>query len=435
MKWESAPLYTVAPIERQTVLPEQMPETVLHFSIPALEVTGAPERTTSGEIASQKLRLRGGELLVSRLNPRKSRVLLVPANLDLFSVASTEFVAVRPGVRLEAQFARYFLSSTVVTQQLDSQVRSVTRSHQRVEPETIGSVRIPLPPLDEQRRIAGFLDDQVTRIDQAIQLRKRQVELTQSLIESAAFEAVSGGLSAGRVSARDQWALPWIPDLPDGWMTPRICQVAKMGTGHTPSRSSEEYWIDCSIPWLTTGDVHRFRLDEIDELLDTVLNISQVGLANSAAVLHPPGTVALSRTASAGFSIVMGTAMATSQDYATWTCGPKLDPRFLLWCLRAMRRDLMGRLATGSTHKTIYFPDLMSIRIPLPPLSTQLQLVASIQASVDMYRRTISSVQRSIPLLEERKRSLITAAVTGEFDVSSASVGASGVAMGGSVDQ
>jgi len=63
--------------------------------------------------------------------------------------------------------------------------------------------------------------------------------------------------------------------------------------------------------------------------------ISTLGLANSAAEVHPPGpgTVVLSRTASVGYSAVMGVGMATSQDFATWTCGPLMDPYYLLWSL------------------------------------------------------------------------------------------------------
>jgi type I restriction enzyme S subunit len=194
-----------------------------------------------------------------------------------------------------------------------------------------------------------------------------------------------------------------------------------MGTGHTPSRSVPEYWLECDIPWLTTSDVHKFRKDEIDVLDETEIQISELGLANSAAVLHPQGTVALSRTASTGFSIVMGRDMATSQDFATWTCGPALDNHFVLWCLRAMRRDLLHRLAMGSTHKTIYFPDLMSIRVPLPPLADQRDAVASIARFAADARKVKVEITGSITLLREYKRSLISAAVSGEFDVSAAS--------------
>jgi type I restriction enzyme S subunit len=76
----------------------------------------------------------------------------------------------------------------------------------------------------------------------------------------------------------------------------------------------------------------------------------------------------------------MGTAMATSQDFVTWTCSPRLLPRFLLLCLRAMRDDLLGRLAMGSTHKTIYVPDVEALRIPLPLLNEQAAIVEAVSA-------------------------------------------------------
>ena len=108
------------------------------------------------------------------------------------------------------------------------------------------------------------------------------------------------------------------------------------------------------------------RSDREEYISETREMISELGIANSSATVHPAGTVVLCRTASAGYSAMMADDMATSQDFATWTCGPLLRPRFLLLCLRAMRQDLLGRLAMGSTHQTIYMPDIESLRIPLP---------------------------------------------------------------------
>jgi type I restriction enzyme S subunit len=140
-------------------------------------------------------------------------------------------------------------------------------------------------------------------------------------------------------------------------------------------------------------------------------------MANSSAELHPAGTVVLSRTASPGYSAIMGRDMATSQDFATWTCGPLLNPRFLLLCLRAMRQDLLGRLAMGSTHKTIYMPDLESIAVPIPPLSEQEQLV---DAAYDQHRtldECATRISAQIDLLRERRQAFIGAAVTGQLTI------------------
>ncbi|MEA2372020.1 MAG: type restriction enzyme subunit, partial [Solirubrobacteraceae bacterium] len=144
--------------------------------------------------------------------------------------------------------------------------------------------------------------------------------------------------------------------------------------------------------------------------------ISEIGLANSAAELRPPATVVLCRTAaSAGYSALMGAAMATSQDFATWTCGERLLPRFLLFCLRAMRSDLLGRLAMGSTHRTIYFPDIASIRIPLPPVGEQQRMLDLADAHLEPLGPLELAVSRQVALLRERRQALITAAVTGNL--------------------
>nr|WP_244871437.1 restriction endonuclease subunit S [Catellatospora sp. IY07-71] len=146
--------------------------------------------------------------------------------------------------------------------------------------------------------------------------------------------------------------------------------VARLGTGHTPSRQRPEYWQDCDVPWMTLADVGQLRDGTTDVVHTTAEKISDLGLANSSAVKHPAGTVMLSRTASVGFSAIMGVDMATSQDFATWTCSEKLVPRYLLHALRAMAPEFR-RIAAGSTHKTIYMPDIEQLRIPLPPLDEQ----------------------------------------------------------------
>ena len=59
-----------------------------------------------------------------------------------------------------------------------------------------------------------------------------------------------------------------------------------------------------------------------------------------------------------------------------------------------MRADLLGRLAMGSTHKTIYVPDLQALRIPLPPLREQHRIVAAIRASNATIDAAVDAIDR-----------------------------------------
>ncbi|MGV9763588.1 restriction endonuclease subunit S [Micromonospora tulbaghiae] len=210
---------------------------------------------------------------------------------------------------------------------------------------------------------------------------------------------------------------PWLAD--SRWPTVPIRFLARLGTGHTPSRSVPEYWENCSIPWITLADVWQLRDGSTDVITDTKEKISEVGLANSAAVRHPAGTVILSRTASVGFSAIMGADMATSQDFATWTCGSKLHPRYLLHALRAMANDLK-RVAAGSTHKTIYMPDIEQLRIPAPPIEEQRRIADFLDAETARIDKLSALQSESATLIHERESALLD----GTIDELMAHVGA-----------
>ena len=124
----------------------------------------------------------------------------------------------------------------------------------------------------------------------------------------------------------------------------------------------------------------------------------------------------LSSTASVVFSAVMDVDIAVSQDFMTWTCGPRLLPEYLLVSLRAMQPELRG-LMYGSTHKTIYMPDLYALRVPLPPLERQQAVVAQAEAIRERSSRTVAEMKGLQTALEEYRDALITEAVTGKLDV------------------
>ncbi|MFI1768850.1 restriction endonuclease subunit S [Streptomyces sp. NPDC020800] len=318
---------------------------------------------------------------------------------------------------LDPRFAFYWLSSKSFQTYSDAALVVGATNQIELSRERLGDSPVPLPQLKEQRRIANFLDAETTRIDSLATVERNLL----NLLAERRFAAVIAAVAGTDHTERRTSTLPWLQSVPTSWQEVSLGLLARMGSGHTPSRSRPEWWADCTIPWITTGEVKQVRDDRREKIIETRENISEIGLANSAAELHPADTVVLCRTAgSAGYSAVMGTDMATSQDFVTWTCGPRLDPYYLLWCLRAMRSDLLGRLAMGSTHKTIYVPDLQMLRIPLPPIAEQHKIVEQIRSQNRRIDRLIDVVRKQLDLLAERRQALITAAVTGELDVTTA---------------
>jgi type I restriction enzyme S subunit len=171
---------------------------------------------------------------------------------------------------------------------------------------------------------------------------------------------------------------PRMDAAPAGWNWKSLREVARLESGHTPSRYRPDWW---------GGDVSWISLTEIRALdgtwtEETELRTNEGGIANSAARILPRGTVCFSRTASVGFVTIMGKPMATSQDFANWVCEPELDPEFLMHGLIRARAELRA-LATGATHKTIYMPTLSEFQICMPPLPEQNTIIARLKAQLD----------------------------------------------------
>lgn len=284
-----------------------------------------------------------------------------------------------------------------------------------VSAERVRSIPVSFPDVVTQRAIVGYLDMETRRIAELVSKKRQMLKMLEDRRQAVTFFGVSGRLQKREDLLPSQ--LPWLDQQPSHWRTAKLTLLASLGSGHTPSREHPEWWEDCTVPWITTGEVSQMRGDRIEYIHETREKISQIGLTHSAAVLHPAGTVVLSRTASAGFSAIMGTDMATSQDFVAWTCGPRLEPRFLVLCLRAMRPDLLGRLAQGSTHKTIYFPDIESIKVPVPPIHEQRNIVHEVWRRLRPIDDVVTCLERQISLLQEHRQALITAAVTGQLDI------------------
>ena len=275
---------------------------------------------------------------------------------------------------------------------------------------------IPIPPPAEQNRISDFLDEECENINQYSELCQRLQNRARELINSEIKRAVTKGIETNQT---ENSGVKWIGEIPEHWDVVRTRFVADLHSGHTPSRSNDEYWEDTDIPWVTTSDIEPFREGRKRYLYETENQISELGMENSGAHLLPEGTVFLSRTASVGFSGIMSKPMAPSQDFANWVCGDEILPEYLLYVFRSMDQEF-DRLMQGSTHKTIYMPDIRSFKTPLPPLDEQREIVEHIETESERLWELLNQVEETIDLLEEKRQALVTAAVTGQIDMSEA---------------
>jgi type I restriction enzyme S subunit len=309
-------------------------------------------------------------------------------------------------------FLKYWLES--IEKHLSYYSSSNTQANLNAAKVLAYPVAVPHP--DEQARIAVFLTHETAKIDALIAEQQRLIELLQEKRQAVISHAVTKGLNPD-APMKDS-GVEWLGEVPEHWTVIPLRLAARIESGHTPSRSHNEYWIekDCVHHWFTLGDVWQIRDGKAEYVYETQEKVSQAGLDNSAARMLPANTVILSRTASVGFSGILGVPMATTQDFVNWVCGPKIVPEFLLFVFRAMSKEF-ERLKYGSTHNTIYMPDIFSFRAPLPSLIEQGEIVSNVRESLRRLDGSFDDLLRSKELLQERRSALISAAVTGQIDV------------------
>lgn len=252
----------------------------------------------------------------------------------------------------------------------------------------------PLPESQQQRRIADFLDDQIARLDAAVECcaaAKTRVSERLDATLLALFEAAS----AGDVSVRRLLAGP----AEYGLVPNRV-----LGEGEGPR-------------YIRTTDIDddgRLRSD----------TVKAVPAYEARPYLLRPGDVLVSRAGSIGRCHVFDAAQgpAVFAGYLVRLRFRSLDPHlFRLWLRTSAFRAQVAVGVVRSTIENFNAERYKDLRMPSPAEGKQLGLLRDLRAAEQQAEEAASQFEQTTGLLDERKRALITACVTGEFDVSTAS--------------
>lgn len=246
----------------------------------------------------------------------------------------------------------------------------------------------------------------------------RPLREQHELVDRAHQACLARSLAARRLSGRllreaflDQVPLTVEPlpgTAPTGWRWRELGKIARLESGHTPSRYRPEWW-GGDIPWIALPDI---RALDGQVTLRTSENTNPDGIANSAARILPTRTVVLSRTASVGFVTIMGRPMATSQDFANWVCGPEIVPEFLLYLLMAAR-DYIRDLASGAVHKTVYMPTLQAFQVCLPAIPVQMEIATELKSRLAAAEALVTAAAAEHRTIKQLSSAILREAFSG----------------------
>ncbi|MFX4273638.1 hypothetical protein ACQBAR_04105 [Propionibacteriaceae bacterium Y1685] len=262
------------------------------------------------------------------------------------------------------------------------------------------SLRVPLFAVDEQRRIADFLDDRVSQIDRIIAARREQIEW---LDEMATSELVSRALNGS--------------DL-----MPLRHLIVSERLGLWGSEAGEDE-VDVQVARVADFNRAEFRLHGISTVRSAPsTHVALRRLQHGDVLLERSGGTQRNPVGCPAYVDSPGMGMVCSNFVSRLRPADDVDGRYLsllLGALYASRQQAphstqttgIMNLNTGSYFRT---------GVPVRTIVEQGQIGAAMESSLTATAASQEQLRRSISLLAEYKSSLITAAVTGEFDVTAA---------------
>lgn len=316
-----------------------------------------------------------GDTLMARITPclENGKIArFVTIGTEKLGHGSTEFIVIRgrPGIT-DNDFAYYLTRWEGVRQYAISQMTG-SSGRQRVPTDALRHLEVPLPPLDEQRAIVHILGT----LDDKIELN-RQMNRTLEAIARAIFKSWFVDFDPVRAKAEgrdpglpkeiadlfpDEFQESEIGEIPKGWHTVSLSEIADIVLGGTPKTSVEEYW-NGTIPWASAKDISAAAEPFI---VQTERTITEAGLNNSNAKLLPAGTTVITSRGTVGRYCILGIDMAINQTNYGLLAKPKVDKYFLYFTVGHLIQELKQR-SYGTVFSTITTRTLQGVTVVCPP--------------------------------------------------------------------
>lgn len=284
-----------------------------------------------------------------------------------------------------------------------------------ISQEIIKSLRLPCPPITEQKKIVTFLDQKCARIDDLIEKKHKLVELKKEERTALINQAVTKGLDPN-IPMKDS-GIEWLGEIPEHWEVKRLKYVSMVQPSNVDKKSNEgelsvllcnyvdvymNEIIDNSITFMNAtannNEIEKFKL-----IIDDVLITKDSETPDDIAV---PALVKIEKD-----NLLCGYHLAQIRSNKSDLNGEYL---FRLFQSKAFNKNF-SVAANGITRFGLGVDSIKNVVITLPPVPEQIAIATHIHRETGRIDAIIEKTQKQIELLKEYKTTLISEAVTGKI--------------------
>lgn len=267
------------------------------------------------------------------------------------------------------------------------------------------NINLYLPPRNEQDKIVHFLDSKISKINNFIQAKKREIELLKEQKQAEINYAVTKGLNPN-VPLRDS-GIEWVGEIPEHWDVKYLSQVSKE---HFVSNKTIK---NQNLLSLSYGKIINKDINTTNGLLPASFDTYQV---------VDYGNIILRLTDLQNDHKSLRTGLVTQTGIITsaYTClisNQSIVPEYLHFLLHSfdIRKVFYGM--GGGLRQSIGFNEIRRLKVLVPSIGEQREIIEKCNTILSAIEKMVYGIEQEISLLKEYKTSLISEVVTGQVDV------------------
>ena len=246
-----------------------------------------------------------------------------------------------------------------------------------------------IPPLAEQRRIVAAIDEHFSRIDAAEGALASLLSRCHALHSSILASTLDGS-----------------------WPLVRVADVASVGSGATPKKGRDDYWVGGTIPWVTSGQLNA------PFVIEPAALITEKALRETSVKLWPRHTLLVAMYGEGktrGHCSELLIDATTNQACAAIVIHDEAVDRSYLKLFFAVSYDANRRLASGGVQPNLSLGVIKNLEFPLPPIDEQRRIVAEVDQELSFVGALDDVVARSLTRSNHLRRLILNRAFCGEL--------------------
>lgn len=327
-------------------------------------------------------------------------------------IVSPAYIVAIPNKQITSIYSFYLLRAKSMINEFEKNSYGLCLDMNNLRYEDFRNIKIPLPPIEEQKAIAEFLDSKCKQIESFVDKKQKLIALLNEKKQALINECVTKGLNKN-IKYKDS-GIKHLGKIPSPWKVRRLATFGKFSKGGNISRQD---LVENGEQALLYGDIYmnyEISTSFLDSQISTNTSPSATPIYRGDILFAGSGET----KEDIGKNIVyLGEDKAFAGGDVIIFRQKENNALFLSYALNTKyAKFYKGIESKGEIIVHIYASNLKDIKIPLPPIEEQKQIAEFLDSEISKIDSIIGKIKKQIELIKEYKSTLINQAVCGRIE-------------------